>query len=68
MPIWDIQPSREKEDRDEVSSPLGLLAEEVALVRDKSLLACDPCIHAIFLTPYQVQNISQTHEQTVPLY
>ena len=35
---------------------IDLLAEELALVRDMSLLACDPRFHSICLTPYQVHN------------
>lgn len=35
---------------------IDLLAEELTLVRDMSLLARDPKFHSICLTPYQVHN------------
>jgi hypothetical protein len=38
---------------------IDLLAEELALVRAMSLLACDPRFHSICLTSYQVHNMSE---------
>ena len=53
MPVQDIQPAMEKEDRDKASSPSDLLAEEVTLIRDMSLLACDPHFHDICLHAFK---------------
>ena len=38
---------------------MDLLAEELALVRDMSLLACDPRFHSICLTHYQVHDTAE---------
>ena len=44
------------------------LAEELALVRDMSLLACDPRFHSICLTLYQVHNAATEAQQELAQY
>lgn len=42
---------------------INLLAEELTLARDMSLLPCDPRFQSICLTPYQLHNTTEAWQQ-----